>query len=453
MPVLRYPLLGSLVLTACASELPSGAAEEQPSAPIVLRAAAGRARIKTYDDLLLEIGTQVPAFAGFSANADQTVSVLWADSSKQRIRVSDSDVTALEDWSRRLKWDDRLQIRASDVDVSMRYRAADLIRARTLVEDEIASKLGTRLRSTDFNEVANTVDIEVTDEAAAELVRREAQRLGRLSRAFRVSIAPEDRAFQTLQDNVPPIRGGMSISSVPGLFDCTIGPPISQYYGLSSSLYDDVVLTNSHCTSAINGLGMNGGDSIYQAGRYIGRETGDLSARTGIAGCPRRTLCRYADLAVITVGSQFSPNDPWRLNTIANTGAPHQQFGWPYPISIVDQDTVVAINPNYLPVNAIVRKQGAHTGTTQGPVSRTCVNRPSLILGGITLVCQYGVDAHAGSGDSGSPVYSWVANPPWLGGNATLSGVVWGGIQGNINFFWFSPMPGVLAEAPYLFDR
>lgn len=219
---------------------------------------------------------------------------------------------------------------------------------------------------TNFNEADNRVDIGVANAAAVTDVQNVVLELGLSKSAVKVSVERMASMFQTLQDNVPPIRGGMGIATNAfATYECSITPPISQYTGPYSPIYDDVVLTNSHCTTTGNSLGANGGDDFYQAGRYIGHEISDAAASSSLPGCPCGWVCRCADLAVISVGSQFSPDDPWRLNTIANTGAPHAIASPPFPITIVDQDTVVSMDATYLPMGAVLRKQGAYSGTSR----------------------------------------------------------------------------------------
>jgi hypothetical protein len=416
----------------------------------------------TYYDQLLELAAKAPGFAGFVADSDGSVRTIWSAppgtpvANSGVVDVSANAARAVQTFIAAHNWRSGSGSSAGASVRAVRFDAATLILARSALENKLRDA-EVAVTMSDFNEAANRVDIAVATSAQSRAVTDAALALGIPPGAVRVTVEGVARPFQTLRDNVEPIRGGMGVSTIAfsGFYSCTITPPISQYSGPFSPIYDDVVLTASHCTSALGGLGPSGGDSIYQNSRYIGRETSDSPVFSG-GSCPKRAICRWADVAVITVGSQFSPDLPWRLNTIANTGSSHGVTAEPYPITIVDQDTVVSMSSAYLPIGATVRKQGARSGTTSGSVTQSCVNRPIAEPGGpqITFLCTYTVNAHAGQGDSGAPVYSWVANPPWLGGNATIRGILIGG-SGNPSgpSFYFSPVQNILYEAPYLFDR
>ena len=327
------------------------------------------------------------------------------------------------------------------------FDAAVLLRARTAFEHRLQA-LGIRSYSSDYDEDANQIAFVFTTASDSARAINDLLNAGMPARAVRVTVAPETRSLQTLRDNVPPLRGGMEISEDP--FRCTIGPPIAMYEG---PLIRRVAITNSHCTDAINAVT---GFAVLQQGQFVGTEIRDAAAFSG-SGCPAGQTCRRADMAVIEIAP-----DVWHLNTIANTGAPHSliyprddQPTAPYPVTIFDQDTVVGFTPAVnLARGTTVRKQGRTTGTTSGKITQTCVNIYSTRLG-LTLLCQNSVGAEASGGDSGAPVYTWVANPPYAGGNATIRGVLWGGdynpVTLRLDRYWYSPANNMSSEA-FLFD-
>jgi streptogrisin B len=85
-------------------------------------------------------------------------------------------------------------------------------------------------------------------------------------------------------------------------------------------------------------------------------------------------------------------------------------------------------------VGQTVRKTGRTTGTTEGRVTRTCVNT-GVSGSNVVQLCQNWVDAGVGSGDSGSPVYS----------GGTLLGILWGGNSSGTTYV-FSPISGIERE-------
>lgn len=435
------------------SDRPTEPAANPPSAQ--LNTARAVSIPKTYDQELMELAERVPGFAGIIADSTGTAHAIWASATDTTVTLRQSDAVEVGSFIAAKGLRAGRGTRGGSKSRAVRFSARELLLLRDSVERTLDA-VGAGPLMTDFNEMENSVDIGVADAQALGRVNALLATARLSSNAIRVRVVKMPVLFQTLQDDVPPIRGGMAVVSTFGSSAyCTITPPISQWTGPWSPIYDDVVFTASHCTTTFNSLGANGGDNIYQAGRYIGREVSDAAARprSSFPGCPNNGLCRWADLAVIRVGSQFSPDDPWRLNTIANTGAPHGSFFPPYPLTIVDQDTLVAFDATYLPVGTVVRKQGARSGTTQGPISQSCV-RLSNVGVAQHMMCQYVVNAHAGPGDSGAPVYTWVANPPYLGGNATFRGIVWGGpvVNGSTQY-WASPTQNIMNEALYLFDR
>jgi hypothetical protein len=442
VPAIRLAA-SALALSGCIADVPVSPAIPQPSAAIASTPDFTRIA-KNYDAELLAMADRIPGFAGVMVNDRNEIEVrIAADTVGFRAKHG----PALEAFFLASAWPSLYTNVVKPRYTRVSFTAANLLRARTDFENRLTS-LGIKAFSSDYDEDANQlafgfVSRQDSAKAIVDLLRH-----GVAREAIRIEVREATLSLQSLKDNVPPLRGGMQINTFPNY--CTVGPPIAMYSG---PFILEVVTTNSHCTDAPNAVT---GFQVLQTGQLVGTEIRDFPA-VALSGCPSGQLCRRADLAVIQIGNV------WNLNTIANTGTPHGlsfdvllQETAPYPLTIVDQDTVVdfAFMTN-LPKGAVVRKQGRTTGTTSGKITQTCVNRYSTELA-LTLLCQSSVAAEAGFGDSGAPVYTWVANPPWLGGNATIRGILWGGdrdqFTNKVVRYWFSPASNMAYEAP-LFDR
>ena len=245
-----------------------GACAEQPGVPEDRRpavravAAPQITRAQTYDDQLLALSANAPMFAGFVAESGGRVRALWADanqssvaSTKPTASITTEDEGAVQAFLASHKWVAGSDTHSGRTTRAVRFPAARLLQARATLDDRL-SALGVLVTMSDFNESENRVDIAVASNDALILARREVAALGLPDGAVQLSVERAATQFQTLRDNVPPIRGGMGVATnFIAEYECTITPPISQYTGPYSPLYDDVVLTNSHCTTSGNSLG------------------------------------------------------------------------------------------------------------------------------------------------------------------------------------------------------
>jgi hypothetical protein len=445
------------ILTGCAEP---DAAIVAPTASVRVVPAVMRTQAKemvTWDEELASLADSVPGFGGIEVGADNQVEIMLTASGALRER---DGVAAMQRHARARGWD-RGGVRFNQIRVRRaQFGIKALLDARRALDDiAIDSALG--IRWTDVDEARNQVAIGVVSERDSARVTRFLLTRGLTAAGMRVALTPEISPNQTVRDNVQPLRGGMAIDApgVPGAINCTIGPWIKYTAGPLPDI--DVALTNSHCTNMVNGVPQQA-PLVYQAGQFIGWETGDYPL-SRYSGCPKNRWCRRAEVAIVTL----DPN-VWRLNTVVNLGAPHS-ITWPntpgitdppglFPLSIVDQDTVWAWNDWNMPPGVQLRKTGMRTGTTTGTVLQTCLNiGPLSWLGGAVLTCQSKASYFILGGDSGSPVFTWVPSPPWLGGHIELVGINWGGeFTAAPGYQWissyFSPSANIRAEFPNLYD-
>jgi hypothetical protein len=265
----------------------------------------------------------------------------------------------------------------------------------------------------DHDEVTNRVVVGVEHGAARATVRGLAARLGVPAEAVVVETTEPFHLAATLRDVVRPTVGGLQIHF--GQYLCTLG--FNAVSGGQRSF-----ITNSHCT---NRQGGTEGTVYYQptsgaAGASIGTEVDDPAYFRGGGVCPRGKKCRWSDAsrAVYTSGTASDGGG------IAKTG-----LG-----SLTITGTNNISNEGAASVGQTVSKVGRTTGTTTGPVTRTCAN---IAVSGsnITQLCQDLVNAGVGSGDSGSPVFA----------GSTLLGILWGGNSSGTTYV-FSPISGIERE-------
>lgn len=244
-----------------------------------------------------------------------------------------------------------------------------------------------------------------------------------------VEVAPFDiSSGHSLQNRQRPLLGGIEISPNGGL--CTLGW-LAVLNGVAG------FVTNSHCTAT---RGMVDGSMYFQMDStdpadFIGTEEADPPQYTG-NGCPSGRQCRLSDSAFI----RLTPGNDPGVSLEASFGRialPLNENGG------MNVDTTIRITgetPNIVEGD-IVHKVGRTTGHTSGEVIDTCVSSNSFQNGvdtGITMICQYRVEASSGPGDSGSPVFA--IRPSALtnvGAVAELYGILWGG---NGTEFAFSPI-------------
>jgi hypothetical protein len=288
---------------------------------------------------------------------------------------------------------------------------------------------------TDVDEESNHVLIAVDRAPIRVEVMAALTRLGLPADAVQVVEHAPIRQLQTVQDYRRPPLAGMQIAYSGAL--CTSGPALE----VNWTPWDGVsyFITAAHCTDI---QGAADGTQYYQplvgGGNHVAVEERDPAFFSGGA-CPPGRRCRYSDAALIRYDSPW----PDALGSIAQTTSFGQYSG---SLTLGGQDVASIlwfngnaqdwISPPF--VGQQIEKVGRTTGWTRGGVTNTCVD---INPGGtdITMLCQTLVNAGAGPGDSGAPVFE-------SGGSsyATLYGVLWAGSGGTS--FAFSPLKNVESE-------
>jgi hypothetical protein len=192
-------------------------------------------------------------------------------------------------------------------------------------------------------------------------------------------------------------------------------------------------ITNSHCT---NTQGGTEGTNYYQPTESadpisIATEAQDPQYFIGGPKCPVGKRCRYSDAS----RALYSSTTESTQGAIAmTTGSNNGDITVTGSFTIGNQDD----STTHFPIGAGLNKVGRTTGWTSGPVSRTCVNT-NVADADIHLLCQTFVDADAGPGDSGSPVFMH----DWDWGHVRLVGILWGTTSTS---FVMSPLAQVRNE-------
>ncbi|MET0396831.1 MAG: hypothetical protein ABW277_08420 [Longimicrobiaceae bacterium] len=402
-------VLALLVTAACEqSDAPLGPQPSDASA----RAAAAPQSFRTPDDEYARASrAEVPGFAGFYLKADGTPVVRLVDPSQRG--------------------------------AAQRYLAQEFIRARhgrhasAAAQPEFIratydfgqlkdwAEALTPLMSTrddvflvDVDEVENRVLLGVADAAAGGAVRAEAARLGIPAAAVAVQNQAKPQVRASLRDWQSTLKGGIQIAF--GQYLCTLGFPATR-----NSTGATVFVTNAHCTGTQYA---NDGIAIYQntvaAGNQIGNEVADRGMWACVSGV---ASCRQADAAYISnngtraVGRGLIARTNWATGMNAGT-------------TIIGDFRIVSRYTGSLPVNSYLDKTGRTSGSTYGLVTNSCVTIGVLRCQDISKVWSEG-------GDSGSPVYVWVAN-----NDVQLHGVMWGGPGTDYTTTYSSRLAGIEAD-------
>lgn len=396
----------------------AGAVLAGTGTPVSAQARGSESRPQTIDDLFAEVARRAPAFGGMFIR-NQTLQVYLLDPAQSAAaeeaivavfgqkRLPPGGMQALEGRYGFLQlkdWHDRQRLKTLEIPgVVMTSVAESKNRLRIGVTD-----------SSVIPEVENVLfDLDVPREAVDI-----------------VETKPVEN-FQTLQDTIRPVVGGLQIQS--GVGGCTMSfPAIRQ--GQAG------FVTNSHCTAvqgAVDGTVFSQAIVSGSANRF-GVETVDPP----YVPCGNR-LCGYSDSAFVR---RNSGPDPATLPASAD-------FGY-----IATPDVNLTIFNRYHIVGEVpfplegefLTKVGRTTGETSGEVIETCVDINAFLNNvdtGFTNLCQHRVAAISASGDSGSPVFSWssASLPPNATIPAHLYGILWGGDFDGTSFF-FSALGDIEAE-------
>lgn len=271
--------------------------------------------------------------------------------------------------------------------------------------------------SLDIDERANRLVLGVSPSGpTVEQIEGRLPQIGIPSSALTLESQQPFRRLLTLDDRVRPVKGGLRIDKdlSPA---CTLG--FTAYLGSNKGF-----VTNSHCTNVQGG---EEGTKFYQPSEtgtnFIGTEYSDPDYFS-VSPCPSGRLCRYSDSSFESYDSGVDTRD----GRIARTTYRGRTTG-SLVISPSDPFFLIRAEAGNPVQSEELNKVGQTTGWTYGDVTQTCTDT-NVSLSTITLLCQYIVDAGAGPGDSGSPVFGWHYGGSSGTEEVTLYGVLWGG-SGN----------------------
>lgn len=354
---------------------------------------------RSLDELLLEVGRELPGFAGFylDEKGNQVVNI----ASKHDLHTA--SVSEVKGAIEKVFGEDYLdqdvltpsgKEKTSNVRLQyVKYSFEDL---DSYFQD--ALKIGPEfgLMSLDIDEVNNTITVGVESEADAVRVRDILQQFKVPLDAILVEVAEpiQQARIHRLGDKVRPVPAAVRISFVGNDRNegCTKGFNVTRngVHGF---------LVNSHCTRLLGTLDAGKFyNNFVDPNNAIGVEAVDPPFFTSVH-CIIFTKCRNSDSAYVRY---LDPRDS------ARRAMPRIRPGILYEFS--DQDYRIVLEPFGLPkIGDVLEKVGNVTGLTKMRVSRSCF---LVRIGGTNrwLKCQYSTKPEPGyknimPGDSGSPVY------------------------------------------------
>lgn len=347
----------------------------------------------TLDQRFSELAAQIPGFAGYYYDADGVLTVQLKDPSQ----LSE------------FRTEEPFQIVQADYDFFELQAAAEALEQSAL---DLAGVV-----YTDIDEARNRFVIAVDSAEAAEKVEGLLETTAVQRDAVRVELTEPIHFAKTLRDKFTKPRGGIQIQF--SNFYCTLGFNVRRN-GVRG------FITNSHCT---DNQGGSEDTRYYQptnATGWIATEKADPTYFTGGA-CPSSRRCRYSDSAFAKYRASVTDN----LSRVARTTSSGQYSGSltinssPAQFKIVGENAAASVGQR-------MHKVGRTTGWTRGDVTFTCAT-VNVAGSNKTLLCQNGVDAGVGGGDSGSPVFTRSGN------DIRLRGILWGGSSDG-RLFVYSPI-------------
>jgi hypothetical protein len=379
------------------------------------------ARVTTLDDLFAEVARRVPAFGGLFIGPDKTLQMYLLDPAQKA--AAEEAIFAV--FGRERFPEGEIRVLQGQYGFLQLKAWHDRQRVVTLAIPGVVR--------TSIAESKNQLKIGVSDLDVISQVERELANLGIPREAVDIVQAKPIELYQDLTDTRRPLVGGLQVlpSTKPG--GGTLG-----FLAVRSGQAGFV--TASHCTNIQGGVEDTIFHQAFPAGdtNRIGVETVD-PLFSSFPGCPSGRKCRMSDTAFISRDSgpsQATAPASAELGYIAATD---------YNSLTITGKFHITGEVSYPLEGEVLSKVGLKTGLTEGEVSDTCVDAIANLNGldvGNTLLCQDLVEAKAGKGDSGSPVFSWSSAtlPPGGIPPAKLYGILWGG-DGEV--FAFSAMANI----------
>jgi hypothetical protein len=386
---------------------------------------------KSFDDKLLDIEAEAPGFGGY-----------WFEGDTMLVRLKDPSLLATAEKALDRKFHPSMMERKAVVAVPSEYSFSEL----KAVHEEYGGFFmdSDGVVSIDTDEVENRVVVGVADNHAKERMEKA---LGAMNApTAKILVRPNSVAMPNLnmRDRQRPMAAGLKITLANDTTSprfqgaCTHGFALFERAG---SLYRWGVATNSHCTSVIGGVPATP-DSLYQptklAANLMGKEDIDppwnaSNCSAAIRRASSRNGCRKSDSAMFLMNSTSTATPPTTPVVVTGTSDG----------SILGASTFVA--KGAVPaIGKIVVKTGYTTGSTQGKISATCVDRQTETPNR-WLLCEYEAKSSTTSpmsrpGDSGAPVFVKATD-----GTATAVGIDWGGSSDG-SIMSFSEVSALEAE-------
>jgi hypothetical protein len=404
----------SLLATGCIDEDPVGQRLAPDDQPAAFSAATLPDELIFEDPPMLAIAREVHGFGGFYYN----------DAGEIEVAVTDEAAFGAAEARIRSVVGTERGATARMVSRSVDYPFLELACYRTVLRQRVFGIDG--VVSLGVRESANRVKVGVERPEVEQRVRDILPDLGIPQEALMVVVegagtdlgaagrlpASPNRTL-TLQDQHPQglIQGGWEIRR-PGVNQshvCTLGFAV-----LRASDASPGFVTNSHCTEIRTAY--DGAEFRQPSGPVIGEEILDPPWYV----CPAYFSCRNSDSALIEAHADLDLGRIARPASSTPVGCEHCVGD----LTVDSSQPYFTITAKVAHVfeNELLNKVGRTTGWTRGDVEDTCDDRKSELEGsGDPWVkeCSDRVDLNVDSGDSGSPVFSILAN-----GTVELRGIV-----------------------------
>lgn len=424
---MRFRFLATACLTVASACSENAQTPRDPTEPAgSWQSGPVQAQPRSIEDDFASVERDVPGFAGFYINDDGVLVARLKDMSQAanaRARLRPLAL-AYSGTEARAPTDEVIELGAQ-------YTFSELRQWRDVARQLLGISGVVGL---DADERRNRVWIGVASGSMrADLLSR-AHELGIPLAALVVEESAPVPPLATLRDSIRPLPGGMKIDpdAVTWCTQTVNGFDPSYGFGFFSC---------SHCTGL---LGSVDGTKVYQpndvTGEYIGLEVRDAPLFTG-SPCPAGRRCGWADVAYFQhthsgigeFGAIAQPTEVCTANCSDNETAL----------------TISTTNPRWyvwsdymgsIAVGIGLQKVGARTGWTSGLVTNSCYdwNDPDS---DITRLCQVRTNGISDGGDSGSPVFRFVAGAGF--NKVSLYGILFAGSP-TIPAFVFSPWTRVV---------
>ncbi len=397
-------VLALSALAACADTPTAGPTEPLvPGAPALDETPPPNSSIYLGEQELEEIAAEVPGYAGHWYDGEGNRVIALTDPSKQSLALQ---VIGGRPQPELTEGETRT---GQTLFVQAQYDFVTLRNWRNAAADPVLGASGAL--ALDLDEARNRLTVWIASSGAQAGVQSALTSAGVPLAAVIIEGSGGVTAHQTLQNFFRPLRGGLQVQNAAAT-TCSLGPPVPA--GPAPAYF-----TASHCTPAFwANTGVNFFQNVVLAANLIGPEINDPAGWA----CGGGWICRRSDAARVGINAGVPA-----ANQIARTTG--FAVGWaPGSINMAGVVPFNVVNPPQPApfVGQWVDKVGRSTGWNRGQVTNTCVNvnAPPPAPAMRRVVCQSFATYMSAGGDSGAPVFLWLAG----GLNARVAGVNWGAI-------------------------